>query len=98
MNNDGDPEIFNSIEVKGMNRMSIPYIKRYFTNAGKVEEVKKLGSSVIIVIMLSFRNSNIIVQPSRLIAFKVKLLTRSLLKLEIFPLLLKNSFMISLLK
>ena len=63
MNNDGDSGIFNSIEVKGMNRMSIPHIKRYFTNAGKVEEVKKLGSSVIIVIMLSFRNSNIIVEP-----------------------------------
>ena len=34
-----------------MNDLSIPYIKRYFSYAGHVEDVKKLGESVIVVII-----------------------------------------------
>lgn len=49
---------YRSIEVKGMNGLSIQYIKRYFSYAGQVEDVKKLDESVIVVIISSFRNSN----------------------------------------
>ena len=38
-----DSNHHKSIEVKGMNDLSIQYIKRYFSYAGHVEDVKKLG-------------------------------------------------------
>ena len=38
-----DPSKFSrSIEVKGMNRLSVPYIQRFFGHVGHVEEVKKI--------------------------------------------------------
>lgn len=69
-----DPPLFNSIEVKGINGLSIHYIKRYFSHAGKVEEVKKFDNSVIVVSnQMIFRNLNITMVLLRPIDFTVEL-------------------------
>lgn len=68
-----EPGNYRAIEVKGMNNLSIPYIKRYFNHAGSVSDVKKLEESVIVVIILSFRSLNTIVVLLMLINTMVEL-------------------------
>ena len=46
----------NCIEVKGMNNHNQSYIKRFFSRAGTIEDVKKLDDRVIVVRFNLFRN------------------------------------------
>ena len=48
-----------AIEVKGMNNLNLAYIKRFFSHAGPVEEVKRVEDLVVVVICVSFRSLKI---------------------------------------
>lgn len=65
----------NCIEVKGMNNHNQHYLKRFFSRAGTVEDVRKLEDRVIVVNFTLFRNlstSPVFTESSSLIGETMK--------------------------